>query len=135
MREIEAYVQPRHKLNVEINKNTIEISRNAEGRPGRPGPPGPAGNGIAKIEKTSTSGIVDTYTIFFTNGSTFSYDIVNGIIYYYDGPYDVIPMPHTAQILPTANLAMSDNVNIQEIPYYEVSNSSGGYTATIGDIN
>ena len=135
MREIEASIQPRHKLNLEINRNTLEISRNAEGRPGRPGPPGPAGNGIVKIEKTSTSGVVDTYTIFFTNGTTFSYEITNGVIYYYEGPYDVIPMPYTAQILPTANLAMSDNVNVQEIPYYEVSNPSGGMTATIGDIN
>ena len=98
------------------------------------GPRGIQGNGIARIEKTSTSGIVDTYTIYFTDGNTFNYEIVNGIVYYYDGPYDVTPMPYTAQILPTNNLVMSEDVNVREIPYYETSNPSGGYTATIGDI-
>lgn len=100
---------------------------------GPQGPKGPTGNGIDRIEKTSTSGVIDTYTIYFTNGSTFNYEIVNGVIYYYDGPYEVTPMANTAQILPTNNLAMSDDVTVNEIPYQEVSNLSGGLTATIGD--
>ncbi len=100
---------------------------------GPQGPKGPTGNGIDRIEKTSTSGIIDTYTIYFTNGTTFNYEIVNGVIYYYDGPYEVTPMANTAQILPTNNLAMSDDVTVNEIPYQEVSNLSGGLTATIGD--
>lgn len=99
------------------------------------GPQGLQGNGIERIEKTSTSNYIDTYTIYFTDGNTFNYQIVNGVIYYYDGPYEVSPMPYTSQILPTSNLAMREDVNVKEIPYYEVSNSSGGYTATIGDIN
>lgn len=36
------------------------------------------GNGISSIEKTSTSGLVDTYTIYFTNGSTTTYEVSNG---------------------------------------------------------
>lgn len=100
---------------------------------GPQGPKGPTGNGIDRIEKTSTSGIIDTYTIYFTNGTTFNYEIVNGVIYYYDGPYEVTPMANTAQILPTNNLAMSDDITVNEIPYQEVSNLSGGLTATIGD--
>ena len=100
---------------------------------GPQGPKGPTGNGIDRIEKTSTSGVIDTYTIYFTNGTTFNYEIVNGVIYYYDGPYEVTPMANTAQILPTNNLAMSDDVTVNEIPYQEVSNLSGGLTATIGD--
>lgn len=36
------------------------------------------GNGIASIAKTGTSGLVDTYTITFTDGSTFSYTVTNG---------------------------------------------------------
>ena len=99
------------------------------------GPPGKEGNGIDRIEKTSTSGLIDTYTIFFTDGKEFNYQITNGVVYYYDGPYEVTPMVDTTQILPTANLVMSDNVNINQIPYYEVSNPSGGKTATIGDFN
>ena len=100
---------------------------------GPQGPKGPTGNGIDRIEKTSTSGIVDTYTIYFTNGNTFNYEIVNGVIYYYDGPYEVTPMANTSQILPTNNLVMQEDVTIHEIPYQEVSNLSGGLTATIGD--
>lgn len=99
------------------------------------GPIGRTGNGIERIEKTSTSGIVDTYTIFFTDGRQFNYEITNGVIYYYDGPYEVIPMVNTAQILPTNNLVMRDDINVEQIPYSEVSNLSGGITATIGDIN
>lgn len=102
---------------------------------GPQGPIGLTGNGIERIEKTGTSGEVDTYTIYFTNGTIFNYEITNGVVYYYDGPYEVSPMPYTAQILPTSNLAMREDVNVKEIPYYETSNSSGGYTATIGDIN
>lgn len=36
------------------------------------------GNGIASIAKTGTSGLVDTYTITFTDGSTFTYTVTNG---------------------------------------------------------
>lgn len=99
------------------------------------GPPGKEGNGIDRIEKTSTSGLVDTYTIFFTDGRKFEYQITNGEVHYYDGPYEVTPMVNTSQILPTANLFLSENVNVNQIPYYEVSNPSGGKTATIGDFN
>lgn len=99
------------------------------------GPPGKQGNGIDRIEKTSTSGLIDTYTIFFTDGRKFEYQITNGEVHYYDGPYEVTPMVNTTQILPTSNLFLSENVNVNQIPYYEVSNPSGGKTATIGDFN
>ena len=36
------------------------------------------GNGIQSIEKISTSGLVDTYQITFTKGSTFEYEVTNG---------------------------------------------------------
>lgn len=36
------------------------------------------GNGIASIEKTNTEGLVDTYTVNFTDGTTFLYNITNG---------------------------------------------------------
>lgn len=113
------------------NNNDLILEMNGVGPMG---PPGKQGNGILRIEKTGTSNLIDTYTIFFTNGEHFEYQIINGTVYYYEGPYEAIPMPHTEQILPTANLAMSTNVNIKEIPYYEVSNESGGRTATIGMI-
>lgn len=46
------------------------------------GTPGPAGVGIQKIEKTGTDGLVDTYTITYTNGKTTTYTVTNGA----DGP-------------------------------------------------
>ena len=45
---------------------------------GSKGDNGPTGNGIASIEKTATSGSVDTYTITYTNGNTYNYEVTNG---------------------------------------------------------
>lgn len=45
---------------------------------GNIGPTGLTGNGISSIEKTSTSGLVDTYTITYTNGNTTTFDVSNG---------------------------------------------------------
>lgn len=42
------------------------------------GDPGADGVGIAKIEKTSTAGNVDTYTITLTNGKTYTFTVTNG---------------------------------------------------------
>ena len=41
-------------------------------------PRGQTGNGIASIAKTATSGLVDTYTITFTNGTTTTFNVTNG---------------------------------------------------------
>lgn len=48
------------------------------GPTGPNGPTGPTGNGIVSITKTGTSGLVDTYTILFTNGSTSTFTVTNG---------------------------------------------------------
>ena len=48
------------------------------GKDGSPGLPGATGNGISSITKTSTSGLVDTYTITYTNGDTTTYTVKNG---------------------------------------------------------
>ena len=50
----------------------------------------------------------------------------------YEGEYEVTPKV-TAQSLPTARKLMTKDVTIAEIPYAEVSNNSGGTTATIGN--
>ena len=49
----------------------------------------------------------------------------------YLGEYDVIPR-RLLQILRTRGKVMSDDVTVHEIPYAEVTNISGGLTATIG---
>lgn len=48
------------------------------GNTGQTGPVGPTGNGILSITKTGTSGLVDTYTITYTNGNTTTFTITNG---------------------------------------------------------
>jgi len=42
------------------------------------GEQGATGNGITSVTKTGTSGLVDTYTITFTNGNTTTFEITNG---------------------------------------------------------
>ena len=51
---------------------------NLKGAQGDQGNTGPAGNGIVSITKTSTSGLVDTYTITYTNGTTSTFTVTNG---------------------------------------------------------
>ena len=42
------------------------------------GNPGTPGNGITSITKTDTSGLIDTYTITYTNGDTDTFNVTNG---------------------------------------------------------
>ena len=50
----------------------------AIGPQGPTGPTGATGNGIQSITKTGTSGLVDTYTILFTDGTTTTFTVTNG---------------------------------------------------------
>lgn len=49
-----------------------------KGDKGDKGDRGETGNGIASIVKTSTSGLVDTYTITYTDGNTETFTVTNG---------------------------------------------------------
>lgn len=49
-----------------------------KGDKGDTGNTGANGNGIASIEKTGTSGLVDTYTITYTDGTTTTFTVTNG---------------------------------------------------------
>ncbi len=49
----------------------------------------------------------------------------------YEGEYAVTPKT-TQQILPTKHKVMSDDMTIKAIPYFDVSNNSGGSTVYIG---
>lgn len=60
---------------------TFTVTNGAPGEPGTPGTPGQNGSdgvGITSIIKTGTSGLVDTYTITFTNGTTTTFNVTNG---------------------------------------------------------
>lgn len=58
--------------------STAPTERNIKGADGQDGTDGTDGVGIASIEKTSTSGLVDTYTITLTNGNTATFNVTNG---------------------------------------------------------
>lgn len=45
---------------------------------GDKGDTGDTGNGIASVVKTSTTGLVDTYTITYTDGTTTTFEVTNG---------------------------------------------------------
>lgn len=50
----------------------------------------------------------------------------------YDGAYEVTPLVNADTIMQTSGTYLDRNVVVQAIPYQEVSNLSGGKTATIG---
>ena len=57
--------------------NTYDITC-PKGPQGETGETGATGNGIASIEKTGTAGLVDTYTITYTNGQSATFTVTNG---------------------------------------------------------
>lgn len=59
------------------NTNTYDITCPI-GPQGETGATGATGNGIASITKTGTSGLVDTYTITYTDGTTSTFTVTNG---------------------------------------------------------
>ena len=59
------------------NSNTYDITCPI-GPQGETGATGATGNGIASITKTGTAGLVDTYTITYTNGQTTTFTVTNG---------------------------------------------------------
>lgn len=74
------YVNPTITVHPVTPQNTITVnSSTPESQEINTNPLyGPTGNGISNIEKTSTSGVTDTYTIYFTNGTTTAFTVTNG---------------------------------------------------------
>ena len=61
------------EYSIEINpRDTFVVELNEQG------PQGARGNGIVSITKTSTVGLVDTYTILYNDGTTSTFQITNG---------------------------------------------------------
>lgn len=50
----------------------------------------------------------------------------------YDGEYVVVPDTDNEQILKTAQKLLDADIKVSKVPYAEVSNTTGGTTATIG---
>ena len=56
----------------------IQGIQGEQGIQGIQGETGATGNGISTIQKTSTSGLVDTYTVTYTNGNSTTFTVTNG---------------------------------------------------------
>ena len=52
--------------------------RGERGETGATGAKGDTGNGISSITKTGSSGLIDTYTITFTDGTSTTFNVTNG---------------------------------------------------------
>lgn len=61
------------------SSETAPTSRNIKGADGQNGQDGADGRGITSIVKTATSANVDTYTITYTDGTTQTYTVTNGL--------------------------------------------------------
>ena len=60
-----------------ISGNIVAM-RGLKGDKGDTGDTGDTGNGIVSVLKTGTEGLVDTYTITFTDGTTTTFTVTNG---------------------------------------------------------
>ena len=76
------------------------------------GTPGPAGVGIQKIEKTGTEGLVDTYTITYTNGQTSTYTVTNGATGEKGDTGDTGPQGETGAQGPKGDTGATPNIQI-----------------------
>ena len=70
------------EYSIEINplpEYIIELNKQGpQGATGPQGDPGETGNGISSIVQTGTSGLIDEYTIYYTDGDTYNYYVTNG---------------------------------------------------------
>lgn len=96
-----------------------------DGEKGETGDTGPAGNGITGVEKTGTSGLVDTYTMHFTDTPDFDYEITNGE----DGEDGYTPQKGVDYFTPEdiASLNIPRNTS-------DLNNNSGFITNTVNNL-
>ena len=91
----------------------------------------PKGAGIASIEKTGTSGLVDTYTITFTDGQTTTFDVTNGAA---GRGIASITKTGTSGLVDTYTITYTDGTTST----YDVTNGQDGTGATLqtlADVN
>ena len=95
------------------------------------GTPGPAGVGIQKIEKTGTEGLVDTYTITYTNGQTSTYTVTNGATGEKGDTGDTGPQGETGAQGPKGDTGATPNIQIGTVQTLEPGqNATASMTGT-----
>ena len=84
--------------------------------------PGLDGVGITSIEKTSTSGLVDTYTITYTDGETETFNVTNGKDGEDGATIYSIDKTATVGLVDTYTITLTDGRTYE----FQVTNGSGG---------
>ena len=51
----------------------------------------------------------------------------------YDGPYEAVPKAYEAKVLKNKDRPMVDDVTVDTVPFYEVSNEAGGMTCYVAE--
>ena len=91
-----------------------------QGIQGIQGIQGDTGNGIASVTKTSSSGLTDTYTILFTNGTSTTFDVENG------KGISSIAKTSTSGLVDTYTITFNDSTTST----FTVTNGNGIYSIT-----
>ena len=96
---------------------------------------GEAGGTISRIEKTGTSGIVDTYTIYMNDGSTTTFEVTNG------NGIASIEKTSTSGLVDTYTITYEDGdtdtfevTNGEDAPSYEVPTGTVVYFDSIDPV-
>lgn len=89
-----------------------------------------------KEQKTQNKNFIETNVKNVTSNINVSIDKTinnNGDCFHdeYKGTYEITPKANETQVLETKNKLLNDNVKINKIPYYEVSNNENGKTVII----
>lgn len=119
-----------------VTTPSITLPRGPKGDTGATGATGATGNGIASITKTGSVGLVDTYTILYTNGSTQTFNVKNGAngADGADGA-DGVGIDNVAIVASTGVLkvTLTDETEINAGNVYNVVtiDLSGGYSGTL----
>ena len=92
------------------------------------GEKGDTGNGIASITKTGTSGLVDTYTITYTNGATTTFTVTNGANGTNGVGISSITKTGTSGLVDTYTITYTDNTT----DTFTVTNGANGTNGTNG---
>lgn len=83
-----------------------------------------------QVVSISTDSVIGIEKISEDNVIALEYVSEGSFVSNYDGDYDFTPTTYD-QIAPTKSKILKDDILIKATPYAEVSNLSGGYTATI----
>lgn len=107
----------------------------APGEDGQPGADGADGVGIDSITKTGTSGLVDTYTITYTDSTTSTFTVTNGKDGQdgqqgQDGQDGFSPIANVVKVGDTATITITDKSGTTTASISDGSGGGGGGTIT-----